>query len=491
MILRDLNALDGGRFDIAIVGGGIHGAMLALEASRRGLSVALVERGDFGAGSTGNSLRILHGGLRCLQSADFPRFRESVRGRKWYARHFPRFVRPLPCLMPLYGQGVKRAAVMRIAVAMNDALSIDRNTEIPEAVHLPDGSILDRAETISRFPSVRTAKLEGACLWYDYQMISSERLVMETLRAAASNGAVIANYVEATEYVSERGRMRGIVCSDAISERKLSINASVVVNCAGAAASALAIRAGCADAKFAPASAAFNVLFESSPMGASAMAVAAPEPGAPVLFVCPARSGLWAGTAHFPREPDAVVQAPGDQEVEQFISALRRAVPAFDWTKARVRKIFWGVLPVKQPMTVQLTVRPEVLSHGAALAGLYSVVGIKFTTAPLVANAALQLIFGGRLPAERSSGVADARGYSTHTDVLIDGDLALSLEREKLRAILRAVATEEGVVETEDLLLRRTNWMFTATDLPRLRSEIDAALRPAAAGASTGSQQSA
>jgi glycerol-3-phosphate dehydrogenase len=275
--------------------------------------------------------------------------------------------------------------------------------------------------------------------------------------------------------------MCGIVCSDVISEGKLSINASVVVNCAGAAAAALAIRAGCADAQFAPASAAFNLLFDSPPMGAAAMAVAAPERGAPVLFVCPARSGLWAGTAHLPRERDAVVQAPGEQEVEQFFSALRRAVPAFDWTKARVRKVFWGALPVKQPMTVQLTVRPEVRSHGTSLAGLYSVVGIKFTTAPLVADAALRLIFGDRLPAERTAEVADGRGYSTHTDVLIDGDLALSLEREKLRAILRTVAAEEGVVDPEDLLLRRTNWMFTAADLPRLRSEIDAALRPAAA----------
>jgi glycerol-3-phosphate dehydrogenase len=364
-------------------------------------------------------------------------------------------------------------------------LSIDRNTELPEDVLLPNGRILDRAQTISSFPGVRTAQLEGACLWYDYQMISSERLLLETLRAAVSNGAVIANYVAATEYLSERGRMRGIVCSDTVSGRQLSINAACVVNCAGAAARALALGAGCADADFAPASVAFNVLFDSPQMGASAMAVAAPEPGAPVLFVCPARSGLWAGTAHVPRERDAVVQPPGDQEVEQFLSALRRAVPAFDWTDARVRKIFWGVLPVKQPMSVQLTARPEVISHGAPVTGLYSVVGIKFTTAPLVADAALQLIFGDRLPAERSAVVADGSGYSAHTDILIDGDRALSLEREKLRAILSAVATEEGVVEAEDLLLRRTNWMFTATDLPRLRSEIDAALRP---GACTGSQ---
>jgi glycerol-3-phosphate dehydrogenase len=212
-------------------------------------------------------------------------------------------------------------------------------------------------------------------------------------------------------------------------------------------------------------------------MGASAMAVAAPETGASVLFVCPARCGLWAGTAHLPRERDAIVQAPSEQEVDQFVSTLRRAVPAFDWAQARVRKVFWGVLPVKQPMSVQLTVRPEVVSHANSLAGLYSVVGIKFTTAPLVAEAALQLIFGDRLPATRPDRGVDGRGYSTHTDVLVDGDLALSLERDKLRAVLNAVAVEEGVVEPEDLLLRRTNWMFTATDLPSLRSEIAAAVR--------------
>jgi len=84
------------RYDLAVIGGGIHGANVALEASRRGLKVALLEAADYGSGASGNSLRILHGGLRYLQSADLIRFAESVAERRWYAHTFPELVAPLP-----------------------------------------------------------------------------------------------------------------------------------------------------------------------------------------------------------------------------------------------------------------------------------------------------------------------------------------------------------------------------------------------------------
>lgn len=476
MIHRDLAALGDRRFDIAIVGGGIHGAAMAFEASRRGLRVALVDKDDFGGGSSNSSLRILHGGLRYLQTLDLPRFRESVAARKIYAARFPQLVRPLPCLMPLYSQGAKRPSIMRIALKLNDLLSADRNTSLAAPVRLPSGQILSRDETLQMFPAVRSERLSGAALWYDYQMWSSERILMELLRTACRNEAVVANYAEATRFIADAGSLQGVVCTDRLSGREFQIRAPLVVNCTGVACNDVAVRAGFNDAVFAPPSVAFNVLFESAPFGTSAMGIAAPEPQSLMHFVCPSRHGLWAGTAHVPRSRGvAHPAAPTDAELAHFVGSLKKAVPAFDWAQSRVRKVFWGVLPVTREQSVDLTVRPEILRHGrdGQRSGLFSVVGIKYTTATRVAEQALRVVFDGKLP---PVAVAETASLSGDSEILTDGDLAAALPVPAFSALVERLIREESVIEPDDILLRRTNWMFTAKDTQMLSRRIADAL---------------
>ena len=105
---RQLKILQTERFDLVIIGGGIYGAMLQLYAAAAGLKSALIDRGDFGAETSFNSLRILHGGLRYIQSLDLRRSRESIREQRWFLGKFPDLVRPLPCLLPLYKRGWRR-----------------------------------------------------------------------------------------------------------------------------------------------------------------------------------------------------------------------------------------------------------------------------------------------------------------------------------------------------------------------------------------------
>lgn len=475
VITRDLSALDGGSFDVAIAGGGIHGVALALEASRRGLRVGLVEAGDFGAGSSGNSLRILHGGLRYLQVLDLKRFYESVAARKWYAREFPGLVKPLPCLMPLYEQGAKRRSIMRAALQLNDVLSLTRNEFLEKEVCIPAGRILDRAETREFFPSVRLEGLAGAALWYDYQMASSERILMEMLREACTRGAVAANYVQAVQCIVEKGQAKGLVCRDRATGAELRVKAPIVVNCAGAASALLPGLAGCTDSRFAPPSVAFNVLFKGPVMGACAMAVAAPTRGAAIHFICPSTHGLWAGTAHVPRRRAEYSNAPAEAEVTEFVAALHHAVPEFSWSDCTIRKIYWGTLPVRREMTVNLTSRPDIVSHEQTVRGLHSVVGIKFTTAVQVAVETLRRIFGARLPSTNE--MPAGRLQSSLTGVLIDGDAACRLARAELIRTIETVAREEAVLSADDLLLRRTNWMFTAKDPEFLRTVAEEALQ--------------
>src|SRR5947209_7955564 len=106
--------------DVIVVGGGIHGACAAWEAARRGLTVALIEAGDFGQGTSSNSLRTLHGGLRHLQRMDFVRMRESIRARREWLHLAPHLTRPMRFLLPTSGHGVRGREVMRAALLIND-----------------------------------------------------------------------------------------------------------------------------------------------------------------------------------------------------------------------------------------------------------------------------------------------------------------------------------------------------------------------------------
>ena len=164
MILRSPASAANDRYELIVIGGGIHGANVALNAVSRGKRVLLIEGSDFGGGASGNSLRILHGGLRYLQTLDLIRFRESVAARRWYARHFPSLVMPLPCLMPLYKRGLKRRSAMRVALAINDQLSSHRNDGVEAGLFLPGSATFGVSETLTRFSAARREGLEGSAL---------------------------------------------------------------------------------------------------------------------------------------------------------------------------------------------------------------------------------------------------------------------------------------------------------------------------------------
>src|SRR5690606_5395370 len=118
--VRDLRRLADSHFDVLVVGAGVYGAIAAWDAASRGLSVALVDRGDFGGGTSFNNLKILHGGLRSLQAMHLGQMRLFIRERRALARIAPHLVRLLPCVVPTYATFMRRPAVMRVALALND-----------------------------------------------------------------------------------------------------------------------------------------------------------------------------------------------------------------------------------------------------------------------------------------------------------------------------------------------------------------------------------
>ena len=387
LIERDLERAEAGAFDLVIIGGGIQGATLALEAARRSLVTLLIERGEFGGETTANSLRIVHGGLRYLRSLDLPRFRESVAERRWFLRGFPDLVKPLPCLMPLYdppqGGRLRRPAVLRLALRMNDLLAREGA--------LPPGRILSAPEVADLFPGVDRRGLRGGALWHDAVVPEPHRLLAEILSRACRCGAGALDRTEATDLLQEDGKVAGVRAVDRKTGRSLEIRARAVVNCAGPWSREVARRFDRDIPPLFRPVLAFNLLLDRQPPSRTALAVAAPGPGAQTWFLVPMEDRLLAGTAYVPA---AAENGPGEEEIAGFLAALNAAVPGLALTRGEVLRTLWGRLPaVAEGSTVPAN-RPVIHDHGrhGGPEGLVSVSGVKLTTARAVSERALGIL---------------------------------------------------------------------------------------------------
>src|SRR5690606_7399337 len=129
---RDLPRLTTEKFDLLVIGGGIFGACAARDAAERGLSVALIERGDFGGATSASHLKMVHGGIRYLQHGDIYRLRQSSGERRAWLRTAPHLVRPLPIVVPTFGHGMKGKPALRTGMALYDLLAADRNRGITD-----------------------------------------------------------------------------------------------------------------------------------------------------------------------------------------------------------------------------------------------------------------------------------------------------------------------------------------------------------------------
>jgi glycerol-3-phosphate dehydrogenase len=463
VIARDPEGASRDRYDLIIIGGGIHGAMLLLEAGQRGLRSLLVERGDFGGETSFQSLRIVHGGLRYLQALDLPRFFESVRERRWFLRTFPELVTPLPCLMPVYGEGLRRRGVLGAALCANDLLSLHRNRGVGLDRRLPAGRLISAAEVRSHFPDVDGSRLQGAALWYDARVPDSQRLLMETLRWACALGGRALNYVEAQElFVAGRG-VSGISAIDTETGLDHRYHASLVVNATGPWGRGLAARFDRDAPELFRPSLAWNVWFARPAPSDCALALTARDKkAARTYFLHPWKGRLLAGTGHGPWRGEVEQPRPSEAELDEFIADLNAAMPGWSLRRAEVVRVFAGLLPARGEGDATLAVRPVIRDHGVhgGPEGLFSVSGVKFTTSRLCAEKTLECIARRFPPKNREKltprSHAPARpavqqGWHLEADELRAGPNA----RLRRNALSRLIA-EESVQHLDDLVFRRT-----------------------------------
>jgi glycerol-3-phosphate dehydrogenase len=382
-MIRDLDVLASRSFDVVVVGGGVYGLTIACDAAQRGLTVALVERGDFGGGASFNHLRTIHGGLRYLQSLDFARARESVRERRTIARIAPHAVKPLPFALPLYRSLTRGKLAMRAGFLLDRVVAAGRNHGVPQSHRLRGGRVYSRGSAIQRFPGLKRQGLTGAAVWHDYLMIEPDRLTFAWAQAAVGHGAVLANHVEAVEVRREGARVVGVLAKDRLSDRGLEIRARVVVNAAGAAIDRLLEPIGMATKV--PMIKTMNLV---TTRDAGDEALGGRGPTGRNLFMVPWRDRALFGTWESRQLSQPGGEGVSERDVAEFMAELNYAFPALDLTFADVTLVHQGVVPAAVRGTdVSLEGHDQIRDHTPDGAdGLFTVAGAKYTTARAVAE---------------------------------------------------------------------------------------------------------
>ena len=379
---RELVALATREWDLVVVGAGIYGAAVAWDAAARGLAVALVEREDFGAGASWNSLKTIHGGMRHLQRLDVASLRESARERRTLLQVAPELVEPLRFLVPCHGLGSSSRAALAIGLFLNDRLTPDRNRGLPAERRIPDGRTLGAAEALALVPGLSPRGLHGAALWHDAQAASTERLLLGFVHAAADAGAAVANHVEALELLrGPGGRVVGVAVRDVLGGSTLEVRGRLVLNAAGPWADELTARSGLRRTPLPLLRARNLVLRRPLPVPLAVGARSADH----FLFLVPWQGRSIVGTSY---EPAAA--APSDP-----LAFLDEAARAFPWAgieRADLALVHEGLVPGAGGAHGLLT-RSRIVDHERedGVLGLVSLHGVKYTTARAVAERAVDL----------------------------------------------------------------------------------------------------
>lgn len=211
-------------FDVLVIGGGVTGSGVALDAATRGLSVALVEQRDFASGTSSRSSKLMHGGLRYLEQLDFALVREALKERELaLTRLAPHLVKPVSFLYPLTHRAWERPYVTA-GLTLYDNMGGARS--------VPGHKQLSRTGARRLAPALRSDALTGALLYYDAQM-DDARHTLTVARTAAAYGALIFNSARVVELTRAGERITGAIVEDVETGARVSVKASVVVNCTG------------------------------------------------------------------------------------------------------------------------------------------------------------------------------------------------------------------------------------------------------------------
>lgn len=431
-------------FDLAVIGGGITGAGVALDAASRGLTVALIEKRDFASGTSSRSSKLIHGGLRYLEQFNFSLVRESLHERATLLRMAPHLSKPLQFLVPIYSSGERSplgSNKLKLAAGLwlYDLLAGRRN--------IGRHKWLSREAALEQAPALEPDGLRGAFLYYDC-LTDDARLVIEVIKAAAAHGALVANYVSARGFRKGDGGVSKVEIEDTRDGGSFELRARVVVNATGVWSDEVSRLSDARAPKRLRPSKGIHVVVPSERLENQA-AVLIPSLGeSRFLFVIPWQGRTLIGTTDTDYAGNLDDPRAEAEEIDRVVQSAARAFPDARLSTQDVISTFAGLRPLiaaDGQSTKELSRKEEIFEDDS---GLITITGGKLTTWRRMAERVADFV-GRRL--EAIDGVRRPRAHRSATETI---QLAGGTPQGYARKDAQRAATEFGVdVATVDHLM--------------------------------------
>lgn len=501
-----LNELSRQTFDLLVIGGGIAGACAAWDASLRGLRVALIERSDFGGGTSAHSLKVLHGGIRYLQHLDIARLRESCGERAAFLRIAPHLTRTMPFALPTYGMGMRGKLPLRAAFALLNVLTADRNNGIDNrAQHIPNPFIMSRREFLEKFPAFDQPGLTGAGVFFDGQMCNPARIVYSIVRSAQDAGAVVMNYCSADRLLLRGGQVEGFTACDEMTGDSFDIRAKLVANLTGPFAPKLHQKVLPGQVLNVPLSRDMAVVINRPLLPGMALGIQTRyrDPDAWLsrgnrhIFMVPWRSYTLVGVNSRVYEHDPFNLEVTEEEIRGFAEEISEACPNLGITRDDIAVVNAGLLPFGENRPGQTNLsfgkRSLLFDHAerGGPEGLITGMAVRWTMGRLLGERAVDLaakklgatvepcrtavshVHGGNvvdrqkliasigvqaqqnLPEASISHLADTFGSAAGDVLKLSKEVSLLPDGTTLDCEIRYVTRHEMVVTLSDIVLRR------------------------------------
>ncbi len=369
-------SLDGERFDVIVIGGGINGVAIARACARGGRRTLLLEQHDFASGTTSRSTRIIHGGLRYLEYGELGLVRESLREREALLRERSHLVRPLKFLLAVPAQGRHSALAVRAGLWFYGAMAGRRGPAAMDASQLE--RLLDSGQQWALFH------------YDDAQCEFPERLVAEWLAEALAAGAVARNHTRVVAIETRFGQATGVIARDLLDNREAAVQADWIINASGpwvdqVCANAIMRR----EKPLVGGVRGSHLVLPCLPGMPDAAVYTEAQDGRPI-FLVPWNGRLLVGTTEVRDAGDPAKAAPSPEELEYLFNSVRKLFPSVPLSWSDVEYSFAGIrpLPYSPDMTPSaVTRRHHLHDHSAdGVSRMISVVGGKLTTAASLAR---------------------------------------------------------------------------------------------------------
>jgi glycerol-3-phosphate dehydrogenase len=386
-----IEAIAGQRFEVVVIGGGVTGPGVALDAASRGYSVALLERGDYAIGTSSRSSKMVHGGLRYLQNFDLGLVREALLERQLMVQLAPHLVYPTPFLVPAFAEE-RHQRGLGLGLNMYDAMATTRvgrsrremrsaKEEDKDFYWSPDRHrTIDSGEVLEMVPALAVRDPRDAYLFYDCQT-DDVRLVLTILGEAERFGAVMLNGAEVTEVLTRNGRASGVAFTEAESGERFELEADSVVNATGVWADRIGTEViEEEDVPRITPSRGTHVLLDRDDLSTGSAACIVPAGEGRAIFALPWYGRTLVGTTDNDFEGDIDHPRPGERDVEYLLDAVNSFFDV-SLTQSDLVGAYAGVRPListgDPKKSVDISRKAELYETSS---GMLTITGGKLTT---------------------------------------------------------------------------------------------------------------